>query len=264
MAEPTIVCHLGRVAYAPAWTLQEWIMQRLLDGRRAARQLPHVILLLEHPPVYTLGKSGNPRNLLLDDDALRARGAEFHRIDRGGDITFHGPGQLVAYFLLDLERYYRDLHRYMRDLEEIVILTCADFGLDARRIAGRTGVWIGPDATGAERKICALGIRTSRWITMHGLALNVDTDLSFFDEIIPCGIMDRDVTSMVRECGKPCDQASVRRSIVRHYEDVFGAAATMLGQEQSFPFLEELVGRTNIHALLTLAGADGTVSHIYP
>lgn len=258
MAEPTIVCHLGRVAYAPAWTLQERIMQRLLHGRRTGRQLPHIILLLEHPPVYTLGKSGNPRHLLLDDEALRARGAEFHLIDRGGDITFHGPGQLVAYFLLDLERYYRDLHRYMRDLEEIVIRTCADVGLHARRVTGRTGVWIGPDAIGAERKICALGIRTSRWITMHGLALNVDTDLSFFNEIIPCGIMDRDVTSMARECGKPCDQASVRRSVVRHYEDVFGAAATMLDPKQSFPFLEEYVGRSNMRALLRPAEVQRT------
>ena len=239
-------------------------MQRLLRGRREDRPLPHIILLLEHPPVYTLGKSGNPRHFLLDEKALRQRGAEFHRVDRGGDITFHGPGQLVGYFLLDLERYYRDLHRYLRALEEIVILACRDFGLQARRVAGRTGVWIGPDASGAERKICALGIRTSRWITMHGLALNVDTDLSFFNEIIPCGIMDRNVTSMVRECGKPCDQASVRSSVLRHYEDVFGAAATMLEPDESFPFLEDLVGRTNIHALLTVSAADRTVSQFTP
>ncbi len=226
-------------------------MQRLLSGRKKGEHLPHVILLLEHPPVYTLGKSGNPHHLLLDDDALRRRGAEYHRIDRGGDITFHGPGQLVGYFLLDLERFFRDLHRYMRALEEIVIRTCADFGMHARRVTGRTGVWIGPDANGPERKICALGIRTSRWITMHGVALNVDTDLSFFDEIIPCGIMDREVTSMVRECGEPCDQASVRGRILHHYEHVFGATATMLEQKQSFQFLEELVGRVNMQEQLT-------------
>ena len=225
-------------------------MQRLLRGKRAGSAPPHVILLLEHPPVYTLGKSGDPNNLLLQEDALRARGARFFRIDRGGDITFHGPGQLVAYFLLDLDRFFHDLHRYMRALEEIVIRTCADYGLCGFRVPGRTGVWIGPDDAGPERKICAFGIRSSRWITMHGLALNLNTDLSYFNGIIPCGIQDRGVTSIAWECGMPCDEVPVRQRVIHHYEDVFGASATQLEGDEAFHFLEDFVGRTNIQDLL--------------
>ncbi len=171
------------------------------------QRIPHVFLLVEHPPVYTLGKNGRLDHLLLSEEALRARGAEFFHIDRGGDITFHGPGQLVGYPILDLDRFFTDIHRYLRELEETIIRTCADYGLQAGRVAGRTGVWIGPDARGPERKICAMGIRCSRWVTMHGFAFNLNTDLRFFSYIVPCGIADRGVTSLAAELDRPVDEA---------------------------------------------------------
>ena len=247
-AESAIVCHLGRVAYGPTWDLQERIKERLAAAKRRRKILPHVILLLEHPPVYTLGKSGDAKHLLLAEDALVAYGAQFIRTDRGGDITFHGPGQLVGYFLLDLDRFFRDLHRYMRALEEIVIRTCADSALSAHRVPGRTGVWTGPRER--DRKICAFGIRSSRWVTMHGLALNLNTDLSFYDHIVPCGIADRGVTSLARELGRPFDEAEVRQSVVRHFEAVFDAATTVLEGEDAFGYLEYLTDTEHLRNAL--------------
>lgn len=229
--ESVLVCHLGRVGYAEALALQQAVQERLIDAKQQpgdALRPPHVLLLVEHPPVYTLGKSGDAANLLLSEDALRARGASFHRVGRGGDITFHGPGQLVAYPLLDLGRFYTDLHRYLRDLEAVVIRTCAGDGLTGRRIEGRTGVWIGPDARGPERKICAMGVRCSRWTTMHGLALNLTTDLTFFDHIVPCGIADRGVTSLAAETGRPVDASAVRARFLHHFADRFEADLTVL------------------------------------
>jgi lipoyl(octanoyl) transferase len=238
-----MVCHLGRVAYAPTWDLQKQVQARLIAAKRQdpPAAVPHVVLLVEHPPVYTLGKSGDASNLLLSKERLAARGARFFHVDRGGDITFHGPGQLVGYPVLDLDRFFTDIHRYMRLLEEILIRTCAAYGVQAGRVAGRTGVWIGPDAAGPERKIAALGIRCSRWVTMHGFAFNLNTDLSFFDHIIPCGITDRGVTSLAREQGRPVDEADVRARLIRHFVDGFGAQTTYLEHDAAFAYLEEML-----------------------
>ncbi|OZC03007.1 lipoyl(octanoyl) transferase [Rubricoccus marinus] len=197
------------MGYREAWDLQAALQSRLIEAKRGEQTdalPPHVLLLVEHPPVFTLGKSGDAANLLASGDALAARGATFVETDRGGDITFHGPGQVVAYPILDLDRLsnlegepMRDLHRFLREMEEAVIRTCADWNVVADRVPGRTGVWVGPDARGDERKVCAMGVRCSRWVTMHGLALNVTTDLDWFGLIVPCGIDDRGVTSLARE-----------------------------------------------------------------
>ena len=233
-----LVLHLGQVEYERAWALQRQIQDRLVAAKRwperePAGPPPHVILVAEHPPVYTLGRSGDRAHLLATDAELAARGATFVPTDRGGDITHHGPGQLVVYPLLDLDRIHypdggrgTDIHRYLRHLERAVIQTCADYGLVAGRVDGRTGVWIGPDARGPERKVCAMGIRCSRWVTMHGLALNVQNDLGLFDLIVPCGIADRGVTSLARELGREVrlDEAATR--LLAHLASGFGLAAT--------------------------------------
>lgn len=192
---------MGTMAYQAAWTLQEQTRERLIQAKRAdpPSHESHVILGVEHPPVYTFGKSADRANLLVDASTLKQIGAESVDIDRGGDITFHGPGQLVVYPILDLERIFTDLSRYLRSLEQAVIDTLADFGIKARRVTGRTGVWV--DSGGDERKICAMGIHCRRWVTSHGLALNVNTDLDYFSHINPCGITDRGVTSMRLESG---------------------------------------------------------------
>ena len=239
--EPVVVCDLGRVEYAPARTLQKRLQQRLIRAKRSDDHVPHVLLLVEHPPVYTLGKSGDEAHLLLSEEALAEHGATFHRVGRGGDITFHGPGQLVAYPLLDLDRFFRDLHRYLRTLEAAVIQTCAAFGAAGRRVEGRTGVWIGPDEEGPERKVCAMGVRCSRWVTMHGLALNVNTDLSFFDHIVPCGIADRGVTSLAREQGQPVSEAQVRTRFLEAFAEAFGADLTARRGAEGFAFLRSLL-----------------------
>ncbi len=249
--QPVTICHLGRVAYAPTWDLQKQVQARLITAKRQDPPvvLPHVMLLVEHPPVYTLGKSGDASNLLLPEETLTNHGARFYYVDRGGDITFHGPGQLVGYPLLDLDRFFTDIHRYMRVLEEIIIGTCAEYGVPAGRVAGRTGVWIGPDAKGPERKICALGIRCSRWVTMHGFAFNLNTDLSFFDHIIPCGIPDRDVTSLARERAHPVDEADVRARLIRHFAACFGAQTTYLEHAAAFAYLQDLLHVKELHVL---------------
>lgn len=243
--QPISVYPLGRADYEPTWALQRTLQQRLvaakarLTGAERRDQAdppgapPHALLLVEHPPVYTLGRSGDRTHLLASDDVLAARGATFVPVDRGGDITFHGPGQLVAYPILDLDRLRypdggrgTDIHRYLRELEEAVVLTCADYGLAAGRVPSRTGVWIGPDARGPERKVCALGIRCSRWVSMHGLALNLNTDLSYFDLIVPCGIADRGVTSLARELGRPVDEAEATHRFLTHFVERFGLEPT--------------------------------------
>ncbi|WP_412069993.1 lipoyl(octanoyl) transferase LipB [Rubrivirga sp. IMCC43871] len=208
MPAPAYVYHLGRVPYREAWALQGALQAQLVAAKRADPPVPlaHTVLVVEHPPVYTLGKSADASHVLASDAELAAMGAAAVPVDRGGDVTFHGPGQVVVYPILDLDRLatpegepLRDLHRYLRQLEEAAIRTCADWGVVARRVAGRTGVWVGPDARGDERKVCAMGVRCSRWVTMHGLAFNVATDLGWFDQIVPCGIDDRGVTTLVRE-----------------------------------------------------------------
>jgi lipoate-protein ligase B len=239
-----VVCHLGRVPYERAWALQERVQERLIAAKRAEppETVPHVLLLLEHPPVYTLGKSGDADNLLVSEERLDAIGAAFHRIGRGGDVTFHGPGQLVGYPLFDLDRFFTDLGRYLRTLEEAIIRTCAEYGVTGTRVDGRTGVWVGPDEQGAERKICAMGVRCSRWVTMHGFALNVTTDLSCFDHIVPCGIDDRGVTSLAEEAEVSMTVDDVREPVTGHFVDLFDAAVTECHGTDAQAFLRELTG----------------------
>jgi lipoyl(octanoyl) transferase len=256
------------VAYEPTWTLQRQIQARLIAAKRQdpPEVLPHVLLLVEHPPVYTLGKCGDPSHLLLSETALAARGAHFYHTDRGGDITFHGPSQLVGYPLLDLDRIFTDIHRYMRTLEAMIIRTCAEYELSAKRVAGRTGVWIGSDERSPERKICAMGIRCSRWVTMHGFALNLNTDLSFFNHIIPCGIQDAGVTSLARELGSPVDAAEVQARLLHHFADQFDARLTRLDAEEGFDYLENLLHVKDLQTMLfdALAGEqDRSSSGVY-
>ncbi|KPP99588.1 MAG: lipoate-protein ligase LipB [Bacteroidetes bacterium HLUCCA01] len=178
---------------------------------------PDVLLLVEHPHVYTLGKSGDPSHLLKTDEELESLQATYVKIDRGGDITYHGPGQIVGYPILDLDRYFTDIHKYLRYLEETIIRVCADYGLKAGRIDKLTGVWVG------DAKICAFGIRCSRWVTMHGFALNVNTSLDYFGHIVPCGITDKAVTSLSEQLGRPVDEEEVKDRILHHFQDLFGA-----------------------------------------
>ena len=201
--------YLGRMKYKAAWEYQEALFQQTVDlkvrNRREQLQLTtsNYLLFVEHNPVYTLGKSGDFSNLLVSEAELERKGAEFFKTNSGGDITFHGPGQLVAYPILDLDHFFTDVHKYLRFLEEAVIQTLAHWNIEATRSSGETGVWIDV-GTPFARKICAMGIRASRWVTMHGLALNVDTNLSFFELMIPCGIQGKGVTSMKRELGDNC------------------------------------------------------------
>ena len=238
--ERIVVCQLGQMEYERGWELQRHIQEHLIKAKRSDPQAPaeHVLLLVEHPPVYTLGKSGDEQNLLADEAALAARGASFHRVDRGGDITYHGPGQIVGYPLLDLERFKTDIHWYLRNLEEMVILTCQDYGLLSERIEGRTGVWIKGDDSGPERKICAMGIRCSRWVTMHGFAFNVNTDLSFFEAIVPCGITDRGVTSLSRERGETMDEKEVGRRLISHFQKLFDVEIVWKERVDALSFLD--------------------------
>ena len=245
-SQELVVCSLGRVPYESAWRLQEQVQEHLVAAKRATppRTPPHVLLLLEHPHVYTLGKSGDAEHLLVSEKRLEALDATFHRIGRGGDVTYHGPGQLVGYPLLDLDRFFTDLGRYLRTLEDVIIRTCAEYGVEGGRVEGRTGVWIGPDDRGLERKICAMGVRCSRWVTMHGFAFNVTTDLDYFDHIVPCGIDDRGVTSLAVETGASVDVEAVRAPVVRHVAECFGADVTELGGDEAWAFLENLVERS--------------------
>jgi len=197
--------------------------QRAVAGQVAEpADTTHHLLLVEHPPVYTLGKSGRIENVLIGDERMREKGVQFFRTNRGGDITFHGPGQLVGYPILDLERFYTDIGRYLRNLEEVTILVLAEYGIRGDRSAGETGVWIESGIKGRERKICAIGVRCSRWITMHGFALNINTDLSYFRDIVPCGIQDKQVTSMEKELGRRVDTEEVKVAWLRGFEEVFG------------------------------------------
>jgi lipoyl(octanoyl) transferase len=179
------------------------------------------LLFVEHPPVYTLGKSGQLDNLLLSEVELNQKGIEFYKTNRGGDITFHGPEQIVGYPIIDLEKFYTDIGRYLRNLEEVIILTMAEYGLKGERSKGETGVWLDPQVAGQERKICAIGVRCSRWITMHGFAFNINTDLQYFDHIIPCGIQNKTVTSMEKETGQKLDLEEVKKKLKRNFEKVF-------------------------------------------
>ena len=221
------VQHLGLVDYQATWDEQERLFADTVSRKIANRtrptdeQLPtpNYLLFCEHPHVYTLGKSGHESHLLANDDFLKQIGARYYRINRGGDITYHGPGQLVGYPILDLDNFFTDIHRYMRLLEEAILLTLKDFGIQSGRIPGLTGVWL--DDEKGERKICAMGVKASRWVTMHGFALNVNTDLSYFSHIVPCGIADKAVTSMQQELGQPVPVAEVTERVQRHLFDLF-------------------------------------------
>ena len=231
--EPADVVRLGRVPYREAWALQQRLQDGLVQAKRAdpPRRPPHTVLVVEHPPVFTMGKSGDRAHLLATPEALAALGADYVEVDRGGDVTFHGPGQVVVYPVLDLDRLatpegrpLRDLHRYLRELEEAAVRTCADWGVTARRVPGRTGVWVGPDGRGDERKVCAMGVRCSRWVTMHGLALNVTTDLGWFERVVPCGIGDRGVTSLARESARTATVEDVTDRLLAHLAERLGLA----------------------------------------
>jgi len=216
----------GTVGYQAAWDKQEGLFANTVEiktqnrGAKNPQPTPNYLIFVEHPHVYTLGKSGKPENLLLDDAGLLNYKAEYHKINRGGDITYHGPGQLVGYPILDLDNFFTDIHLYLRTLEEAVILTLADYGISAGRYPGYTGVWLDPDLPTA-RKICALGVRCSRWVTMHGFAFNVNADLSYFNHIVPCGIDDKAVTSMAEELEKPLDMEEVKQKLKGHIASLF-------------------------------------------
>ena len=219
---------LGNWTYQRAWDFQESIFTEVVDRKSANRKLPEeeriathdTLLFVEHPHVYTLGKSGDFGNLLADDERLKSIGAEFYRTNRGGDITYHGPGQLVGYPILDLDEHFTDIHRYLRTLEEVIIATLADYGLSGDRSPGETGVWLDV-GTPFARKICAMGVRASRWVTMHGWAFNLNTDLRYFEYIIPCGIKDKAVTSLHRELGRSVDEAEVKERVAAHFARLF-------------------------------------------
>jgi lipoyl(octanoyl) transferase len=229
-AQPDRIVHyryLGVIDYQRAWDYQEGLfaetVQQKVNNRKHNRQQPttNYLLFCQHPPVYTLGKSGRPEHLLLNESELRALGAQFYRINRGGDITYHGPGQLVGYPILDLDHFFTDIHRYLRLLEEAVIRTLADYGLAAGRIGGLTGVWLDHERQLHPRKICALGVKASRWVTMHGFALNVNPDLRYFSHIVPCGIADKAVTSMQQELGQALAMDEVEARVRWHLAALF-------------------------------------------
>lgn len=219
---------LGRMEYQPAWDFQtekyESIIRQKLENReKNPRATENYLIMVEHPHVFTLGKSGDEKNLVIPKEELSSIHATYHQINRGGDITYHGPGQLVVYPVLDLENFFTDIHRYMRSLEEVVILTLKKFGMSAGRYEGLTGVWFDAGVPARERKICALGVKTSRWVTLHGLALNVNTDLNYFNFIVPCGITGKAVTSMEKEVGKPLDMEDVKLVLREKFAEVFKA-----------------------------------------
>lgn len=246
---------LGLMEYQAAWDYQERLLKenvaiksnsttRQIDNRQLAvgqlavgsppsspdhnpddnqSETVHYLLFTEHPPVYTLGKSGKMENVLLGENELKEKEIAFFHTNRGGDITFHGPGQIVGYPILDLEKFTTDIGKYLRNLEEVIILTLAAYGIKGVRSAGETGVWIDAGIPGRERKICAIGVRCSRWITMHGFAFNVNTDLRFFNHIIPCGISNKQVTSLAKELGYEMDAEEVKNEVKKNFEKVFEA-----------------------------------------
>ncbi len=220
---------LGLIDYHQAWEYQESLFAETVEIKIRNRNLPvqeqsptpNYLLFLEHPHVYTLGKSGKQENLLLDEAGLNEKNAAFYKINRGGDITYHGPGQLVGYPILDLDNFFTDIHKYLRFLEEAVILTLAEYGIEAGRITGLTGVWLDANKQENPRKICALGVKSSRWVTMHGFALNINSDLNYFSNIIPCGIDDKAVTSLQKELGEEISLEDVKEKMKKHLSTLF-------------------------------------------
>mgnify|MGYP003639932517 CR=1 FL=1 len=226
MKPKVIYENLGLIDYKEAWDYQERIFRSTVNQKiklrngESTESTENYILFCEHPHVFTLGKSGDKENLLLDEDALAKNNASFYAINRGGDITYHGPGQLVVYPIFDLDHFFSDIHKYLRYLEEAVILTLKEFGIESSRVDGLTGVWIDGDLPTA-RKICAIGVKSSRWVTMHGIGFNVNSDLSYFSHIIPCGIQDKSVTSMEQELGKKLDMEGVSKILREKLSSLF-------------------------------------------
>ncbi len=221
---------LGEIDYKDAWDYQEdlfgEIIQLKTTNRKAAAEgqqpTPNYLLFCEHPHVYTLGKSGSEEHLLVNNEQLKAAGATYYKINRGGDITYHGPGQLVGYPIFDLDNFFTDIHKYLRYLEEGVILTLASYGVSAGRIDGATGVWLDWKDAAKARKICAMGVRASRWVTMHGFAFNINAHLDYFNNIVPCGISDKAVTSLDKELGRSVDMEEVKEKLKENLKEVFG------------------------------------------
>ena len=223
----------GNIDYAQAWEQQQALMDEAVALKRANRkregtkeklQVPkHHLIFCSHPHVYTLGRSGSFDNLLLDEKGLKEKEATFYKINRGGDITYHGPGQVVGYPIFDMDCFFNDVHKYVRNLEEIIIRTLAEYGLDSKREDGFTGVWLPAKNNQPKRKICAIGVHLSRWVTMHGFAFNVNSDLSYFKNIVPCGINepDKDVTSLQKELGREIDITEVKEKLKSHFASVF-------------------------------------------
>lgn len=216
----------GSLSYDAAWERQEQFFSDIIAQKKENRNLEtplptdNFLFWVEHPPVFTLGKSGKIEHLLLQQKEIKAKGISFFKTNRGGDITFHGPGQIVGYPILDLDNFFTDIHKYLRYLEEVIIRTLADYDLHGARSDGETGVWLDLDTPFA-RKICAMGVRASRWVTMHGFALNVNTDLSYFDHIVPCGIQGKGVTSLAQELKKQVDTQEVKKHLLQHFTEIF-------------------------------------------
>ena len=229
MNKITQFIHLGLKDYQEAWDFQEKLFKETVDLKIANRKLPEAqqqvtknyLIFCEHPHVYTLGKSGDENHLLANDAFLKEKGATFYKINRGGDITYHGPGQIVGYPILDLDHFFTDIHKYLRYLEEAVILTLKDYGIESGRVDGLTGVWLDGANDQKARKICALGVKSCRWVTMHGFAFNVNTNLDYFNYIVPCGIQDKSVTSLAKELGKEMDLHEVENKLKGHLADLF-------------------------------------------
>jgi lipoyl(octanoyl) transferase len=232
MEQQVLFEDLGKRAYKETWDYQEILLKQNADIKAVSRTAPVPVsadlvptasrlLFVEHNPVYTLGKNGKEAHVLIDENERVRRNIEYYHINRGGDITFHGPEQLVGYPILDLEKFKPDLGWYLRSLEEVIILTMAEYGIKGERSAGETGVWIDPDIRGKERKICAMGIKCSRWITMHGFAFNVNTDLSYFNYIVPCGIENKQVTSMQKELGRNISMDEIKTKVKNNFEKIF-------------------------------------------
>ncbi|MFT4601123.1 MAG: lipoyl(octanoyl) transferase [Arenicella sp.] len=216
----------GLIDYKECWGFQEEIFKKTVDQKIALRdgktdeETSNSLIFCEHPHVYTMGKSGKREHLLITEEELEKYEATYYKINRGGDITYHGPGQLVMYPIFDLDHFFTDIHKYMRYLEEAVILTLHEFGIKAGRVDGLTGVWL-DGGTPKERKICAMGVKSSRWVTMHGIALNVNTDMAYFNHIVPCGIVDKSVTSMERELGEKADFSAIQKALEENMANVF-------------------------------------------
>ncbi|HOM89141.1 MAG TPA: lipoyl(octanoyl) transferase LipB [Bacteroidia bacterium] len=239
MVQEILFADLGSSDYKQTWDFQEQLLQQImqlkLEGRNQGlgdhAPTPHYLLFCEHPHVFTLGKSGKPEHLLSNEQQLKNANADYYKINRGGDITYHGPGQIVGYPILNLDLFFNDIHRYMRFLEEVIIRTLKEYGIEGSRIEKLTGVWIDAGKPSA-RKICAFGVRCSRWITMHGWALNVNTQLDYFNHIVPCGISDKAVTSMAKELGNNLNIDEVKSVLLKHFSDVFNATIKNVEKEK--------------------------------